>query len=96
MFYSSDAERDLQFLEEALQADNFDNLMKKLRDRGFPQGLKKHDRAHPAVQRGGWHIHQKENHRQVLRDKDPSLHNIIAWCLEEGMQEGNKRIGFRM
>jgi hypothetical protein len=33
---------------------------------------------------------------QVLRDKDPSLHNIIAWCLEEGMQEGNTRIGFRM
>ena len=39
MFYSSEAERDLQFLEEALQADNFGKLMKKLRDRGLPQGM---------------------------------------------------------
>jgi SpoVK/Ycf46/Vps4 family AAA+-type ATPase len=33
---------------------------------------------------------------QVLRDTDPSLQDIIAWCREEGMQEGYKKVGFRM
>ncbi|MBP6872272.1 MAG: ATP-binding protein [Bacteroidales bacterium] len=32
----------------------------------------------------------------ILRDKDPFLHDILAWCREEGMQEGNARIGFRV
>jgi hypothetical protein len=39
MFYSGEEERNLQFLEEALMPDNFSKLMKKLKDKGLPQGV---------------------------------------------------------
>ena len=33
---------------------------------------------------------------QIIRDNDPSMQDIIAWCSEEGMQEGHKKVGFRV
>lgn len=39
MFYSGEELRNLQFLEEALMPGNFKKLMKKLHDKGLPQGV---------------------------------------------------------
>lgn len=39
MFYSGEEERNLQFLEQALMPSNYERLMKKLREKGLPQGV---------------------------------------------------------